>query len=83
FRSNIARTSASAMPSIDPYHPRPALFTRTSMPPKCFSAFRTALPGMRARGNGWIINMSSVAGMRGITGFGYYSATKFAVEAVT
>ncbi|PRC55101.1 short-chain dehydrogenase/reductase, partial [Mycobacterium sp. ITM-2017-0098] len=25
----------------------------------------------------------SVAGMRGITGFGYYSATKFAVEAVT
>lgn len=47
------------------------------------SVVRAALPGMRARGNGWIINMSSVAGMRGITGFGYYSATKFAVEAVT
>ncbi|MCT7661450.1 SDR family NAD(P)-dependent oxidoreductase [Mycobacterium deserti] len=47
------------------------------------SVVRAALPGMRARGDGWIINMSSVAGLRGVTGFGYYSATKFAVEAVT
>lgn len=47
------------------------------------SVVRAALPGMRSRGTGWIINMSSVAGMRGTTGFGYYSATKFAVEAVT
>jgi NAD(P)-dependent dehydrogenase (short-subunit alcohol dehydrogenase family) len=38
---------------------------------------------MRARGSGWIINMSSVAGLTAVTGFGYYSATKFAVEAVT
>ncbi|WP_099037264.1 SDR family NAD(P)-dependent oxidoreductase [Mycobacterium neglectum] len=47
------------------------------------SVVRAALPGMRARGSGWIVNMSSVAGIRGVTGFGYYSATKFAVEAVT
>lgn len=47
------------------------------------SVTRAVLPGMRARGGGWIVNMSSVAGLRGITGFGYYSATKFAVEAVT
>jgi NADP-dependent 3-hydroxy acid dehydrogenase YdfG len=47
------------------------------------SVIRAALPGMRARGGGWVINMSSVAGLRGVTGFGYYSATKFAVEAVT
>lgn len=47
------------------------------------SVTRAVLPGMRARGGGWIVNMSSVAGLRGMTGFGYYSATKFAVEAVT
>jgi NAD(P)-dependent dehydrogenase (short-subunit alcohol dehydrogenase family) len=38
---------------------------------------------MRARGNGWIVNVSSVAGLIAAPGFGYYSATKFAVEAVT
>ncbi len=47
------------------------------------SVTRAVLPGMRDRGDGWIINMSSVAGLRGVTGFGHYSATKFAVEAVT
>jgi NAD(P)-dependent dehydrogenase (short-subunit alcohol dehydrogenase family) len=44
---------------------------------------RAVLPGMRARGNGWIVNMSSVSGLVGAQGFGYYTAAKFALEGLT
>jgi len=44
---------------------------------------RAALPHMRKRGSGHIINMSSMTGLFAPPGFGFYSGTKFAVEGLT
>jgi NADP-dependent 3-hydroxy acid dehydrogenase YdfG len=44
---------------------------------------RAVLPGMRARHSGFVVNLSSIAGLRAFPGSGYYSATKHAVEAVS
>lgn len=41
---------------------------------------KAVLPGMRKRRHGFIINFSSIAGLRGSPALGYYCATKFAVE---
>ncbi|MDO9435909.1 SDR family NAD(P)-dependent oxidoreductase [Hydrogenophaga sp.] len=41
---------------------------------------RAFLPRMRERGSGHIINMSSIGGLVGRAGSGYYAASKFAVE---
>lgn len=41
---------------------------------------RAVLPGMRSRRRGCIVNISSIGGLVGFPGVGYYNATKFAVE---
>lgn len=44
---------------------------------------RAALPLMRRTHGGLIVNLSSVAGIVGMGGHGYYNATKFAVEGLS
>ena len=44
---------------------------------------RAALPGMRARRSGAIVNISSIGALRCPPGSGYYSASKAALEAMT
>jgi NAD(P)-dependent dehydrogenase (short-subunit alcohol dehydrogenase family) len=41
------------------------------------------LPGMRQRRSGCIVNLSSLAGLRGSPALGYYNASKFAVEGLS
>jgi NAD(P)-dependent dehydrogenase (short-subunit alcohol dehydrogenase family) len=42
-----------------------------------------ALPGMRQRRKGFIVNFSSIGGLRSSPSIGYYNATKFAVEGLS
>ena len=44
---------------------------------------KAVLPGMRERGRGHIVNISSMGGLIGFPGIGYYNATKFAVEGLS
>ncbi|GLU55232.1 short-chain dehydrogenase/reductase [Dyadobacter frigoris] len=44
---------------------------------------RAVLPYMRKQRSGHVINLSSVGGLTGVTGWGLYGSTKFAVEGIT
>lgn len=44
---------------------------------------RAALPALRKRRGGRIVNLSSGAGIAGMAGSGYYNASKFAVEGLS
>jgi NAD(P)-dependent dehydrogenase (short-subunit alcohol dehydrogenase family) len=44
---------------------------------------KAVLPGMRARRRGHVVNISSMGGIIGFPGIGYYNATKFAVEGLS
>jgi NADP-dependent 3-hydroxy acid dehydrogenase YdfG len=44
---------------------------------------RAVLPGMRARRSGFIVNISSIGGLKSFPAIGYYNASKFAVEGLS
>ena len=44
---------------------------------------RAVLPGMRKKRRGFIVNVSSIGGLRSFPALGYYNATKFAVEGLS
>jgi len=44
---------------------------------------QAVLPAMRERRQGFIVNFSSIAGLRAVPSIGFYSATKFAVEGLS
>jgi 3alpha(or 20beta)-hydroxysteroid dehydrogenase len=49
----------------------------------CFLGMRAAVPAMAAHGGGSVINVSSPQGFEGRSGFGAYTASKFAVRGLT
>lgn len=44
---------------------------------------KAVLPSMKARGQGWIVNVSSLAGVKGVFGYTAYCGSKFAVTGVS
>lgn len=44
---------------------------------------RAVLPGMRRRRQGFVVNVSSIGGLRSFPAVGWYNATKFAVEGLS
>lgn len=48
-----------------------------------WNAISAVVPGMRARGGGRIVSLSSVAGQIGVSGFSLYAASKAAVAMMT
>ena len=44
---------------------------------------RAVLPTMRAQKSGAVVNITSIGGLQGFAGTGYYAGTKFAVEGIS
>jgi 3alpha(or 20beta)-hydroxysteroid dehydrogenase len=49
----------------------------------CFLGMQAAIPALRRAGGGSIVNISSIAGLRGVAGMSAYCASKFAIRGMT
>ena len=49
----------------------------------CFLGMKAAIPALRRAGGGSIVNVSSIAGLRGVAGMSAYCASKFAIRGMT
>jgi 3alpha(or 20beta)-hydroxysteroid dehydrogenase len=49
----------------------------------CFLGMKSAIPALRRAGGGSIVNISSIAGLRGVAGMSAYCASKFAIRGMT
>ena len=49
----------------------------------CFLGMQAAIPALRRAGGGSIVNISSIAGLRGVAGMAAYCASKFAIRGMT
>ena len=72
FFGTVEKTPASVVQEIFALNFEAALY-----------AMQLAIPVMRKQGSGHIINVSSVAGKRGLPLSGIYCATKFALDGIT
>lgn len=49
----------------------------------CFLGMKAAIPALRRRGRGAIVNVSSIAGLTGVAGMAAYASTKWAIRGLT
>jgi NAD(P)-dependent dehydrogenase (short-subunit alcohol dehydrogenase family) len=78
--NNAGFGSVGAIEEIEPGHLREVMETMFFGP---VALTQAVLPGMRARGSGAIVQMSSMGGQLSPPGFGAYCAAKFALEAAS
>ena len=81
--NNASSVGASPMPPLERYPvPDLAQVMRTNLYAPLYLA-QLVIPGMRARGDGVIVNVSSDAGLNAYPGWGAYGASKAALEHLT
>jgi len=78
--NNAGYAQAGAIEDVDDAHVRRQLETNLVAPAR---VAQLVLPGMRERGDGRIVNISSVAGRLSVPVMGWYCASKHGLEAMT